>query len=70
MAAKEFQVNFRVSTQGKNILYSLQDYLGLSQAGVLEFILREEARRQGWDVNSPPRKFTSTLGDGHGGRHG
>lgn len=49
------QVNFRISEQGKAILYALQDYHGLSQAGIFEMLLRQAARDAGWDPKNPPR---------------
>jgi hypothetical protein len=70
MPKREYQVNFRVSAEGKAILYALQDHYGLSQAGVFEMLLRQVARDQGIDTKKPGRSITSTLGSGKGGRHG
>lgn len=70
MPPKTGQLNFRVSAEGKAILYALQDHFGLTQAGVMEMILRRVAREEGIDMKDPPRKFGSTLGMGKGGRHG
>lgn len=62
MAGRKDQFNARLSETGFNILYALQDYHGLSQAGVLELLLRKEARELGWDPKHPPR----SLGGGRG----
>lgn len=45
MPSRKEQVNFRISDQGKTILYGLQDHYGLSQSGVFELLLREKARQ-------------------------
>ena len=52
------QVNVRISDLGKSLLYALQDYHGVSQAAVIEMLLRKAARDIGWDLANPPR----TLG--------
>lgn len=44
------QVNVRISDQGKWCLLQLQEFYGLSQAGVMEMILREKARAVGFIV--------------------
>lgn len=41
------QVNVRISEEGKATLYALQEYYGLSQAGLLEMILREKFKGLG-----------------------
>lgn len=51
------QLNVRISDEGFNILYALQDYFGLSQSGVIELILREKAREIGFDPKNPKRKL-------------
>lgn len=70
MPRKTSQLNFRITEEGKNILYALQDHFGLTQSGVMEMILRRVAREEGIDLKDPPRKLESTLGNGKGGRHG
>lgn len=69
MPRKTDQLNFRITDEGKRILYALQDHFGLTQSGVMEMILRRVAREEGIDVKNPQRKLGSTLGSGKGGRH-
>jgi hypothetical protein len=52
MPPKREHVNFRISEEGKAILYYLQDYFGLTQGGVLELLLREKAREIGYAPNA------------------
>jgi hypothetical protein len=40
-------LNIRISDTGRYILTEFQELLGLSQASVIEMLLREEARRRG-----------------------
>jgi antitoxin component of RelBE/YafQ-DinJ toxin-antitoxin module len=44
-------VNFRITEEGKDLLYQLQDYYGVSQSSVFEMLLRERAR----DLDLKPR---------------
>lgn len=69
MPVRSEQLNARISERGKAILYALQDHFGLSQAGVIEMLLRDAAREKGIDMDDPQRKLGSTLGTGKGGRH-
>jgi DNA-binding PadR family transcriptional regulator len=47
MNFKNVAKTFRFSERGARLLERLAEQLGLSQAGVLEFLLREEADRRG-----------------------
>lgn len=40
-------LNIRFSETGKFLMGELQEHLGLSQASIVEMLLREEARRRG-----------------------
>jgi hypothetical protein len=47
MNYKNTAKTFRFSERAARLLERLAEQLGLSQAGVLEFLLREEANRRG-----------------------
>lgn len=53
---KKEHVNFRISEDGKAVLYYLQDYFGLSQSGVIELLLREKAREISFTLPSQQPK--------------
>jgi len=44
------QLNVRVSSEAHEILAALQKLHGLSQAGVIEMLLRQTARKEGLKV--------------------
>lgn len=43
-------INVRISEVGIGLLHALQDHYGLSQASIVEMLLREDARRQGINI--------------------
>lgn len=43
--AKREHVNYRITDEGKAILYALQDWWGVSQSGAMEMLLRETSRQ-------------------------
>lgn len=43
---KEGNLNVRISDTGRYLLDELQEHLGLSQSGIIEMLLRDEARRR------------------------
>lgn len=45
-AAPKLGTSFRLSAESRNLLALLADHLGVSQAGVLEMLIRERARRE------------------------
>ena len=50
MAGRELRsgsISMRISETGRYLLEVMQEHLGLSQASVVELLLREEARRRG-----------------------
>lgn len=47
MPSKNAQLNFRLSAEGKALILRLTDYHGLSQAAVVEMLLRAHARNEG-----------------------
>jgi antitoxin component of RelBE/YafQ-DinJ toxin-antitoxin module len=47
MPKRPDQVNVRISDLGKNIMSALQDHYGISQAAVVEMLLRDKAREVG-----------------------
>jgi hypothetical protein len=47
MPSEKPQLNARVSKEAISIMQYLQQYYGLSQAGVLELLLREKAKELG-----------------------
>lgn len=50
MSSKQKRVlnlNIRFSETGKYLMTELQEHLGLSQASIVEMLLRDEARRRG-----------------------
>jgi hypothetical protein len=50
MKVKSVAKTFRFSERAARLLERLAEQLGLSQAGVLEFLLREESDRRGIKV--------------------
>lgn len=52
------QLNVRVSEEAHAIVRELQLHYGLTQAGVLELVLRETARERGFKMTELLRKHT------------
>jgi hypothetical protein len=50
-------LSFRLSAEGKRLLEAVQEYHGLSQSSVIEFLLREHARKVG--ILPPPAERSS-----------
>lgn len=49
-------VTFRISEEGKDLLYQLQEYYGVSQSSVFEMMLRDRARDLGIVYKPKPQK--------------
>jgi hypothetical protein len=52
------QTNIRLSDKGRALLEELQVHFGLSQTGVIEFLLREKARAVAAEPKPVPRPFS------------
>lgn len=55
------QLNIRISDLGKDLVVRLAEHYGLSQAGVLEMIIREKAREIGMLVGPAKIERPDTL---------
>jgi antitoxin component of RelBE/YafQ-DinJ toxin-antitoxin module len=51
MPSTRDQINVRASDEAVSILYALQDRWGISQAAIIEMLLRKAARDEGLEVN-------------------
>lgn len=49
-------VSFRISEEGKDLLYQMTDYYGVSQSSVFEMLLRDRARELGLEPKASKRK--------------
>jgi hypothetical protein len=50
-AGRKDQINIRASAEAISIMNALQEYWGISQAGIVEMLLREKARELGIKPN-------------------
>lgn len=46
---KKTSISFRLSSEARRLLKALSENLGISQAAVLEIVIREKARHEGVD---------------------